>query len=83
MKSQIITMRDYAEERERQHRLEEGVLKRKQRAEVIASGGSCLTCKHTKIAYGKKLNCKLKDKLVSQYNYCEKYIQIESKGESK
>ena len=79
MKSAHLTMRDYAEERERSLKHEETRLKAEQRKQVIAANGSCLTCKHTKVAFGKKLNCKLKDKLVSQYNYCEKYIQIESK----
>ena len=84
MKSQIITMRDYAEERERSMRQSETALAKQKRDQVIASGGSCLTCKHTKMAYGKKLQCKLKDKLVNQYNYCDKYIVIPTQsGESK
>lgn len=44
------------------------------RKEVIAQGGSCLTCKHTKTASGYMLRCELKDKRVSQYSYCDKWI---------
>lgn len=47
--------------------------KKEKREEAISQGASCLTCKFTKIAFGKKLNCTMKDKLVSQYNYCEKW----------
>ena len=45
----------------------------KKLAEHKAAGLSCLSCPHTKKAYGGKLLCKLKDKLVSQYNICEMY----------
>jgi len=49
------------------------------RKQVIASGGNCLLCKHTRIAVGKRLVCKLKDKLVTQYNYCEKFAEVNKK----
>jgi hypothetical protein len=55
------------------------------RKKVVAANGSCLTCKHTKVALGMRLICKAKDKLVSQYNYCERYIsvnEIKKSGES-
>jgi hypothetical protein len=56
-----------------------GATKRKQ---VQAAGGNCLLCKHTKLAIGKRLVCRLKDKLVTQYNYCDKFIEIKPKGDN-
>ena len=48
------------------------------RKEVIAQGGSCLSCKHTKTTSGYMLRCDLKDKRVQQYSYCDKWIPIAS-----
>lgn len=39
--------------------------------EIRETGNSCLTCSQTKKAFGTKLLCKRKDKLVNQYNYCD------------
>lgn len=52
---------------------------RKQRAEVILNGGSCLTCKHTKAQRGIYLFCSLKSKKVNQYSFCEKWKSLVSK----
>ena len=52
---------------------------RKKRKLIVAEAGSCnncLCCKHTQTACGIKLFCKLKDKLVTQYNYCEKCLSL-------
>ena len=38
--------------------------------EAEAQGGSCLSCRFTKLAYGKVLFCNKKDKCVKQYNIC-------------
>jgi len=61
---------------DRLNKQEQTIRNKAKRVEVIAAGGNCLTCKHTKITLGKRLQCKLKDKLVTQYNYCEKYIAL-------
>lgn len=58
-------------------RREEQKLKAEKRKLVVLSGGNCLTCKFTKVALGKRLLCKAKqNKLVTQYNYCEKYQSL-------
>lgn len=51
------------------------------RKEVIAAGGSCLSCKYTKTAVGVRLKCELKTKYVSQYSYCEFWKTEEKKAE--
>lgn len=81
-----LEQRIHVERAERELRNMQTKQDAQKRAEVIAAGGSCLTCKHTKIAFGKKLNCLKKDKLVSQYNYCPSWITkypAETSGESK
>jgi hypothetical protein len=52
------------------------------RKEVQAAGGNCLLCKHTRLAVGKRLVCKLKDKLVTQFNYCDKFIEMKPEGDN-
>lgn len=49
---------------------------KKQRAEVILNGGSCLTCTHTKTQRGVFLFCNKKSKKVNQYNFCEQWFPI-------
>ena len=61
----------------------ERIYKKQKREEAIAAGGSCLTCKHTKTAFGTKLLCTKKDKLVSQHNYCEHWNLKKAKEEKK
>ena len=43
------------------------------RIEVLKQNGSCLTCKETKKVRGWQLVCSLKNKVVKDYNYCEKW----------
>lgn len=62
-------------------RRDERKIQSNQRKSVVLAGGNCLMCKHTKVAVGKKLVCKLKDKLVTQYNYCEHFIELKVKSE--
>lgn len=54
------------------------------RLEIQNQNGSCLSCIHTKTSIGAMLHCSLKNKKVSQYNYCDKWRieQNESKGNS-
>ena len=52
------------------------------RKQVAAANGNCLLCKHTKVAVGKRLICRLKDKLVTQYNYCEKFVETKPEGDN-
>jgi hypothetical protein len=52
---------------------------RQKRKLITAEKGSCLNClccKHTQLAYGTKLFCKLKEKTVTQYNYCDKWQSL-------
>ncbi len=67
--------------KEREHTQLIAAAKRK---EVQAAGGNCLLCKHTRLAVGKRLICKLKDKLVTQFNYCDKFIElsVETNGDN-
>lgn len=57
-------------------KLKENKIKRDADFKLCAS---CLTCTHTKVAPGKKLVCKVRDKLVNQYNYCESWKELEPK----
>ena len=51
------------------------------RKEIQAQNGSCLSCSYTKVSLGTNLLCSLKNKKVSQYNYCDKWRnENESKG---
>ena len=61
-------------------RRDERKIQSAQRKAVVLAGGNCLMCKHTKMALGKRLLCRIKDKLVSQYNYCEKFQQLVFSG---
>ena len=61
---------------------EENKVTAAKRKAISASGGNCLMCKHTKLAVGKRLICKLKDKLVTQYNYCEHFAETKPEGDN-
>ena len=52
---------------------------RDKRLKDMLLSASCLTCTYTKVALGKKLVCKVRDKLVNQYNYCESWKELSPK----
>jgi len=59
---------DIVGEIDRLQKQEDTIRNKQKRVEIVAAGGNCLTCKNTKIALGKRLHCRLKNKLVTQYN---------------
>lgn len=48
----------------------------KKLAKLKSQDCHCLSCPHTKKAYGSKLLCKLKNKLVNQYNICTYWGEV-------
>ena len=53
---------------------------RAKQKEVKEQNGCCLTCRAISAQRGIVLFCSLKQKTVRQYNYCEKYLAINSES---